>query len=144
MAQENVESNTSTAEIRLAKNYRLVNEILREQDRGTHLSVADLYVLAKERRPGIGFTTVYRALARLRELGLVSEILLPGADNAYYETAGSSHAHFRCERCGRIDDVDFDLTPALAQELVRRQGAHVTDVSLTLHGVCARCRDRAG
>ena len=68
ISQDIVESNTSTAEPRLAKNHRLVNDILREQERGKHLSVADLYALARGRRPGIGFTTVYRALARLRDL----------------------------------------------------------------------------
>jgi Fe2+ or Zn2+ uptake regulation protein len=138
-----VEANTSTpAAVRLAKNYRLIDEIVREQGPGKHLSVADVYALAKARRPGIGFTTVYRALARLRKLGLVSEILLPGADNAFYEAAGEPHAHFRCEGCGRVDDVEYVLAPDIVLELASKQHADVTGVSLTLHGRCASCRDR--
>ncbi len=143
MAPE-MKTNTSTADPRLAKNYRLVNEILSEQGHGTHLSAADIYALAKARRPGIGFTTVYRALARLHELGMVSEILLPGADNAYYETAGSAHAHFRCERCGKVDDVDYVLSPRVVAELARKQRAQVTGVSVTLQGRCASCKDLDG
>jgi Fe2+ or Zn2+ uptake regulation protein len=143
MAQEIVKSNTSTpTEPRLAKNYRLVNEILREQGPGTHLSVADVHALAQQRQPGIGFTTVYRALARLRELGLVSEILLAGADYAYYETAASPHAHFRCDVCGKVEDVDYLLSQRIVDDLARKQNADVTDVSLTLHGRCASCKDR--
>ncbi len=142
ISQDIVESNTSTANLRLAKNYRLVNDILREQERGTHLSVADLYALARARRPGIGFTTVYRALARLRELGLVSEILLPGADNAYYEMATSAHAHFLCERCGSVCDVHYVLSPGIIEDLAQKHDAQINDVSLTLHGLCATCRDR--
>jgi Fe2+ or Zn2+ uptake regulation protein len=110
MAQDTMASNTSTPpEPRLAKNYRLINEILREQGPGTHLSVADVHALAKARQPGIGFTTVYRALARLHSLGLVSEIQLPGADYAYYETAASPHAHFLCDTCGKVHDIDYLL-----------------------------------
>lgn len=143
MAQESVKSNTSTPpQPRLAKNYRLIDQILREQRPGTHLSTVGIHALAKSRQPGIGFTTVYRALARLHSLGLVSEIVLPGADSAFYETAASPHAHFRCEICGKIEDVDYVISRRTVNELARRHDAHVTDVSLTLHGACATCKDR--
>ena len=135
-----MKSNTSTpADLRLAKNYRLVNEVLREQGHGKHLSVADVYALAKTRRPGIGFTTVYRALARLREMGLVSEILLPGADNAFYEPASRAHAHFRCSICGKIEDVDYMPATRVVSDLERKSGAEIQEVQLSLHGRCANC-----
>jgi Fur family transcriptional regulator, ferric uptake regulator len=126
----------------LAKNYRMIHDIVREQGRGTHLSVADVYALAKRRRPGIGETTVYRALARLRELGLVSEIQLPGADNAFYEPAGEAHAHFRCEACGKVEDVEYTLAPNTIAELADKHGAEVSEVLLSLHGRCSQCKDR--
>lgn len=129
---------------RLAKNYRLIQEVIHEEGYGTHLSVAQVWKLAKRRSPGIGFTTVYRALGRLRELGLVSEIRVPGADNAYYERAGKPHAHFRCRACGNVEDVDYVLAQSVIDELARKAGVDVNEVSLTLHGRCAECRDRAG
>lgn len=129
-------------EPRLAKNYQMIYDLLRERGPGSHLSVADVHELAKRRNPGIGATTVYRALTRLRECGLVSEIELPGAANAYYEAAGEAHAHFRCERCGQVEDVAFALSPAAVAELAEARGAEVTGVSLTLQGRCATCRDR--
>lgn len=129
-------------EPRLAKNYRMVYDIVREQGRGTHLAVADVYALAKRRQPGIGETTVYRALARLRELGLVSEIQVPGADNAFYESAGAAHAHFRCDVCGKVEDVEYTLPPKIIAELAHRHGADVNEVLLSLHGRCSHCRER--
>ena len=143
MLQESVKSNTSTpAEPRLAKNYRLIDQILREQGPGTHLSAAEVHALAKTRQPGIGFTTVYRALGRLHSLGLVCEILLPGAGSAFYETAASPHAHFRCESCGKVEDIDYVMSRKTVEQLARRHDAHVSEVSVTLHGTCATCRDR--
>ena len=139
-----VKPNVRTAdETRLAKNYRMIYEIVREQGPGKHLAVPDVFSLAKARRAGIGFTTVYRALARLRDMGLVSEILLPGADSAYYEPAGHAHAHFRCDVCGRVDDVDYALSPRVVSELARKHGAEVSEVLLSLHGRCARCKGPA-
>jgi len=127
---------------RLAKNYQLVYEIVRAQGRGRHLATADVFDMAKRRRLGIGYTTVYRALARLRDSGLICEILLPGADSAYYEVAGEAHAHFRCDRCGHVADVDYVPSKRVVAELAKRHEFEVSDVLLSLHGRCARCRER--
>lgn len=127
---------------RLTKNYRLVHDIVSEQGRGRHLAMSDLYALAKDRQPGIGFTTVYRALLRLRDLGLVSEILLPGAESAYYEPASEAHAHFRCAVCGKVEDIDYVVPAAVVRDLAQLHDLAVDNVSVSLHGRCAACRER--
>ncbi|MEO9098143.1 MAG: transcriptional repressor [Candidatus Baltobacteraceae bacterium] len=127
------------AEPRLARNYRLIYDIVRGAGLGRHLVMAEVYEYARREQPRIGFSTVYRALARLHELGLVSEIRLPGADSAYYEVAGKPHAHFRCERCGAVADVDYVPPQRLVRELGRRHGVEIDDVLLSLHGRCATC-----
>ncbi len=127
---------------RLPHNYGLINDIVHKQRRGIHLSVADVYALAKGRRLGIGFTTVYRALTRLRDLGLISEIRLPGADSAYYEAAGEAHAHFRCDLCGSIQDIAYVPSKRVVGQLAEDHGIEVNDVLVSLHGRCAVCRER--
>ena len=137
-----VPSNVSAAAPRrLAKNYRLINDIVRRAGHGIHLSVADVYARAKKRRLGIGFTTVYRALTRLRDLGLISEILLPGADSAYYEPAGEAHAHFRCDVCGGVKDIAYVPSMRVVTQLAQKHGIEVNDVLLSLHGRCTPCRE---
>ncbi|HEY0396247.1 MAG TPA: Fur family transcriptional regulator [Candidatus Elarobacter sp.] len=128
---------------RLPHNYRLVGDVVREHGRGRHLTTADVHALAKQRKPTIGFTTVYRALNRLSELGLVSEVRVPNADTTYYETPGEPHAHFHCDHCGRIDDLDYRLSNAVVQRIARAHGIEVSEALVTLGGRCARCRDAA-
>jgi len=123
----------------LTKNHRLVYDILTEHGTGTHFSVAQLYELAKMRRPGIGFTTVYRGVTRLRDLGLVSEIVIPGADSAVYEPASQPHAHFRCTQCGRVDDVPYMLPASATAKLSSDNGFRVDSVEVSLHGRCRDC-----
>jgi Fur family transcriptional regulator, ferric uptake regulator len=130
---------TIELESRLSKNHRLLHEIVQEQGPGRHLSMADLYEIARTRRPGIGFTTVYRALTRLRDVGLVSELSLPGADSAYYETARSPHAHFRCLTCGSVTDVPYQLPEDVQSRLASTLHAEVTGSDVSLHGRCAAC-----
>lgn len=126
----------------LAKNYRLVHDVLREQPRGTHLRAADVAAAARRRHPRLGLTTVYRALARLCATGLVSEISVPGADGAVYEAAGEAHAHFRCDRCGRVDDIPYVLPAGVVDELARIHDFEAGHVMLSLHGTCAHCKAR--
>lgn len=124
---------------RLAKNHRLVYDVVREAGHGTHLSMSEIHARAAARRPGLGFTTVYRAIARLREAQMVSEIMLPGADAAVYEPAGPVHAHFRCTVCGRIDDLDYTIPPSVAHDLAARHHVQVDSIAVSLHGRCANC-----
>jgi len=124
----------------LSKNHQLVYEILEERGTGTHLTMAELHAVARERRPGIGFTTVYRALARLRDLRLVSEIAVPGAESLVYELPGSPHAHFRCSQCGKIQDVAYAFPASIAGDLAGAAGFEVDSVELSLHGRCRDCQ----
>jgi Fe2+ or Zn2+ uptake regulation protein len=125
----------------LAKNHRLVHEIVQEQGAGVHLTMAAVHELVRRKQPGMGFTTVYRALTKLRDLGLISEIVLPGASSAYYEAIAGNHAHFRCDACGRVEDVEYVPPKRSVQELARRYGIEVREALLSLHGICAACRN---
>jgi Fe2+ or Zn2+ uptake regulation protein len=127
---------------RLPGNHRLVHEIVCELPPGVHVTVGEVFAAARARRPRIGFSTVYRALGRLRDLGLVAEVRVPGRGPAVYESARCSHAHFLCESCGAVDDVDYALPSPVLDELSQRCGAGITGTFLTLHGVCARCAGR--
>ncbi len=123
----------------LSKNHRLVYEVVQDQGVGRHLAMADVFSLARLRQPAIGFTTVYRALTRLRDLRLVSEIGLPGADCAYYEPAGPAHAHFRCTGCGTVSDVEFALSRDALGALALQLRAEIARSAVTLEGRCSAC-----
>jgi Fe2+ or Zn2+ uptake regulation protein len=123
----------------LAKNYRLVHDIVMEQGPGVHLTMAGVHELAKRRKPAIGFTTVYRALTRLRDTGMISEIVLPGSSSAFYEPPAPKHAHFICETCGRVSDVEYTPPKRSIAELSRKYGVEVRETMLSLHGICSAC-----
>lgn len=125
---------------RLPKNYQLVYEIVLASGLGRHLTMADVFKTATRRRPGIGYSTVYRGLVRLRELGLISEIAVPGSEGATYEPFGPAHAHFRCIGCGSIEDVAYALSPHVLRKVTREHGFEVTAGTVTFEGRCGHCR----
>jgi Fur family ferric uptake transcriptional regulator len=101
--------------------------------------MAELFELARARQPAIGFTTVYRALNRLRDAGLVSEINLPGAECAVYEPSAPPHAHFRCTACSRVDDVAYAVSERVTAQLAADHGFAIDRVDVALTGRCANC-----
>jgi Fe2+ or Zn2+ uptake regulation protein len=129
-----------SAEPRLPKNHQVVLEIIRSAGHGVHLTTSDVFARAKSRRPAIGFSTVYRGIQRLRDLALIDEIVVPGADAAVYELASPTHAHFRCDRCGTVVDVAYKITARAVAELAKASGARIDEAKLTLHGLCRACQ----
>jgi Fe2+ or Zn2+ uptake regulation protein len=128
------------AETGLSKNHRLVYQIVLEEGVGTHLSMTQLFELARGRQPAIGFTTIYRALTRLRDAGLVAEISLPGAECAVYEPTAPPHAHFRCTSCGRISDVPFTISDAANAQLAAENGFVIERTEVAFSGRCGDCK----
>jgi Fe2+ or Zn2+ uptake regulation protein len=124
---------------KLPKNYRLIYEIVQKSGVGRHLTPSEIYAKAIKRRPGIGFSTVYRGLERLRDLGLVSELYVPGIDAATYEPSGPRHAHFRCGECGEIEDVAYAIPTRTIKALALQHGFKIESERVTFEGRCAAC-----
>jgi Fur family ferric uptake transcriptional regulator len=127
------------AEPSLPKNYRLIYDIVQASGHGKHLTMSDVFARAVDRRPGIGYSTVYRGLVRLRELGLIAEIVVPGADSATYEPMGPSHAHVRCVSCGSIEDVAYVLPTRVLKSVAADTGFAIESGNVTFAGRCAAC-----
>jgi Fur family ferric uptake transcriptional regulator len=134
----------SSAQPSLPKNYRLICDIVEESGLGRHLTPSQIYAKARRRRPGIGFSTVYRGLERLRDLGLVSEVHVPGVDAASYEPSGPRHAHFRCSTCGTIEDVEYAIPARTVKALASEHGFAIDTERVTFEGRCAPCGASTG
>ena len=85
----------------------------------------------------ISQTTVYRALHRFADAGLVHRF--PRAqENAYRACAPQPHDHFVCAGCGLVQERRLaGLADSLAQ--LQREGITVTGYQVEVHGFCARC-----
>jgi Fe2+ or Zn2+ uptake regulation protein len=123
----------------LSKNHRLVYQIVLAQGVGTHLAMTQLFELARLQQPAIGFTTVYRALTRLRDAGLVAEINVPGAESAVYEPMAPPHAHFRCIACNVISDVPYTIADDVSAQLASANGFVIERSEVAFSGRCANC-----
>ena len=103
-----------------------------------HPSVDTIYAQVKKRFPYISRATVYNTVKTLTRAGLLQEVMVQ-QDKTRVDSNVSRHHHFKCVRCGRIEDVHYDiLTAAHVGEYAK--GYHVEEVHVVMEGRCKRCR----
>lgn len=120
---------------RITKQRRAIFAAL--QGDASHPTAEEVYLRVKEELPHISLATVYRNLKLLARQGLIREISTGEGPNRY-DFRTHEHAHFQCDRCGRILDVDMGLPRELTRGL-ERTGFRVRSHELVLHGLCPDC-----
>ena len=131
---------TVSPDVRLTPQRRAVLDVLRSST--DHPTAQDVFARVSSSTPGIGFATVYRALARLVESGQARELSL-GDAAARYDANVAAHDHLVCDTCGRAIDLDPALTARVLDQVAAQSGFAVTGYDLQFRGQCPRCRRTA-
>jgi len=103
-----------------------------------HPSADRVFARVRKVLPRISLGTVYRNLQRLAEEGQIGVTYLEGRV-ARYDPMTSTHDHFVCAACGRIEDLS-PSRPVAGLRAARRAGHVVTAHAYVLTGHCRRCR----
>ena len=105
--------------------------------RSDHPDVEQLYAAVKSRIPRLSLFTVYRTMNRLEEMGVVVRVAT-WTGHARFDGHVHAHAHFLCETCGRIMDVEGVDVEALVKQMAG-MGGRVHRVCVTFHGTGPLC-----
>lgn len=105
----------------------------------SHPTADWIYEAVKKEIPNISKGTVYRNLKILQENGQVSELNLNGTVSRF-EAKQENHYHFRCERCGRVFDVNEPVNSEIDARVAKRTGFMVSYHQLEFRGLCKDCR----
>ena len=81
-----------------------------------HPDVDMIYKAVKPRMPNLSLFTVYRTVNALETAGMVRRVAT-WKGHARYDGNVETHAHFLCETCGRIVDVDVGDVSDLCQRV---------------------------
>jgi Fur family ferric uptake transcriptional regulator len=113
-----------------------------------HLDADQIVSHAAASAPGVHRASVYRALATLGELGLVTHTHIGGSAAVYHlsvevpepAATAQSHAHLQCSACHRVIDIPVGVLEPLAAKLDRDLGFRLEPRHAALLGICAACR----
>nr|VFK53975.1 MAG: Fur family transcriptional regulator, ferric uptake regulator [Candidatus Kentron sp. TUN]VFK56011.1 MAG: Fur family transcriptional regulator, ferric uptake regulator [Candidatus Kentron sp. TUN] len=112
---------------------------LLEENGQRHMSAEDVYKALLDAGEEIGIGTIYRVLTQFESAGLINRHHFEGNQSVFELDEGAHHDHLLCVRCGCIEEF-IDETIEQRQRLIaERFGFTMTDHSLYIYGVCAKC-----
>ncbi|OQY31294.1 MAG: hypothetical protein B6241_14420 [Spirochaetaceae bacterium 4572_59] len=124
-------------EFRLTSQRKL---ILEELMHCTEHPPADMiYEGVRKHLANISLGTVYRNLDIMARHGMIMKIETPDGQKRFdYNT--DPHPHFRCEKCGKIEDIPMDLdAPELDPSHPWVKSRKIKASTLYYHGLCEDC-----
>jgi Fur family peroxide stress response transcriptional regulator len=107
-------------------------------DRADHPTAEQVLHDLNQAVPTSSQSTVYSSLQALCGVGLVREVLLEEGV-CRYDANVAPHHHFRCKRCGVIEDIAWDQLQGISVDHLR-PGLQVESYEVTLHGCCESCQ----
>ena len=88
--------------------------------------------------PTLSKTTVYNTLKLLEENGAIQTLNID-EKNVRYDADISPHAHFRCKKCGQVDDLFVTGLGSIQMESVEKR--MITECQVYYKGYCEKCQE---
>lgn len=108
-----------------------------------HLSAEDIYRALVESAEDIGLATVYRVLTQFEEAGLVIRHHFESGQSVFEMNDGTHHDHLVCIKCGLVTEFIDAIIEKRQEEIAKNAHFSMTDHSLNIYGICAKCQDKS-
>lgn len=126
--------------LRITSQRALILEIIR---RGQgHLDADEVYRRARERKPRISLSTVYRTLQTLKKLGLIDEVHIDETHHHYEIKTSTEHHHLVCLGCGRVIEFSYPLVQSIEKTVAEVKGYKITGGEVRIEGYCTDCQSQ--
>ena len=110
-----------------------------------HLTAADIFDQVKAAYPYVDISTVYRTLAVLKDMRLISETHMGTGDAAFEWVGKDRHHHLICRQCNGVTQFDHHHLQVLGDQIARETGFRADIDHFAIFGLCAECaREAAG
>ncbi len=104
-----------------------------------HPTAPEIFEAVNRLHPRSSRATIYNNLRDLVQAGLVREVAVEGRA-ARFDAKGAEHHHFICDRCGKVEDIEwYDVPRPASGSLGKRV---LRECELIARGLCARCAPR--
>jgi len=104
-----------------------------------HPTAAEIFEGVNRLDPRSSRATTYNNLRDLVQAGLVREVAMEGRA-ARFDAKGMRHHHFICDRCGKVEDMQWYKVPRPAAGSLGKRV--LRECELIFRGLCTKCAPR--
>ena len=105
----------------------------------SHATADEVYAEVAATHPNISKATVYRNLNLLSEMGMIRKLEIPGGADRFDHIC-KEHCHVKCEKCGRVFDIEIPYIDGLENRVENRNGFEITGYDILFRGICPDCQ----
>ncbi len=104
-----------------------------------HPTAAEIFEAVNRTDPRCSRATAYNNLRDLVQAGLVREVAVEGRA-ARFDAKVAQHHHFICDRCGKVEDMEwYDVPKPASRSLGERV---LRECEVIFRGLCTKCAQR--
>jgi len=104
-----------------------------------HPTAAEIFEGVNRLDPRSSRATTYNNLRDLVQAGLVREVAMEGRA-ARFDAKGMRHHHFICDRCGKVEEMQWYKVPRPAADSLGKRV--LRECELIFRGLCTKCAPR--
>ena len=104
-----------------------------------HPTAVEIFEAVNRVDPRSSRATIYNNLRDLVQAGLVREVAVEGRA-ARFDAKGLRHHHFICDRCGKVEDMEWHAVPRPASGSLGKR--ILRECELIFRGLCTKCAPR--
>ena len=107
---------------------------------GEHVSVDELFERVRQTDSSIGYSTVWRNLKLICQVGLAREVNVGDGVTRYDRVTRSPHGHFFCHQCKALTEFPVDQVVGQLAQLAQAEDFQPEEFVVEIHGICSDCR----
>lgn len=104
----------------------------------SHPSAEEVYKRVKKIYPTVSFTTIYKTLETLRDMGEITELTID-EDRKHYDPNTNTHHHLICSVCKKILDIFEDFSSHIKLPDSLKNDFTISGHQISFHGTCKEC-----
>lgn len=106
------------------------------------LNPTEVFLEARKENPRIGLVTIYRAMEKLEQSGLIDRVHMPDGCQSFFQSS-EGHKHLLiCEVCGKAEYFEGGDLNRFFHNIGEQFGYDISDHWLQLFGKCSSCIEK--
>ncbi len=107
---------------------------------GDHVTVDELYEKVRLQDKSIGYSTVWRNLKLICQVGLAEEVNVGDGVTRYDRVTHIPHGHLYCEECRKLKEFNVEDVVARLADIADDADFAADSFKIEIHGLCRECR----
>ncbi len=103
---------------------------------GDHPTAKNIYEKISKEIPTLSKTTIYNTVKLLADKGILKQVRIKEGE-VRYDIKADIHPHFKCNKCGKLYDLDKRLSVKDKEEI---DGHLIEEKCVYYSGICKNCR----